>query len=229
MISNFSSESKEDMKVGLLDQKVSPGPFRQSSYTSGRRGASMDETGASEITRLSPFSQSTDQLHHLKSWHIYSGQETGKTSQGTKDCNPLQNCESKLGLLPRQSHLKGSVESRHLTVQALDQDHSTNKLSSSLFSMDDPLPCHAPHLSRGKFPNVPLEFLHSLPTSSPETDDVFKDSSTSGSEMASHIPSAYRQSKNSTPDKKTPEPALTGSTLQASTEREQFNKDNSTR
>ncbi|XP_066469018.1 protein Shroom1 [Tiliqua scincoides] len=227
----FSSASKENMEVGPSDQKDSLGPAKQSSHTAGRRGTSMDETGTSEIIRLSPLSQSTDQLHHLKSWHICSGLETGKNSQGRKHCNILQNCESELGHLSTQSHPEGIAEPRelHLTVQALSQPHSTQKLSSTLFSVDNPLPCCAPPLSMGKYPNVPLELFHSSPASSPETDnDVFKDSFTSGSEMASHLPSIYRQNKSSTPDRITPELALTGSTLQASTEKEQIKEEHNT-
>ncbi|KAJ6667946.1 hypothetical protein lerEdw1_016267 [Lerista edwardsae] len=221
---HVSSPSKGEMESAPSDQKDFLGPAKQSTHTAGRRTTSVDETGTSEIVRLSPMSQSTDHLHQLKSWHIYSGLEIGNNSQGTKHCNVLQSCESELGHLPRQSYTESVVEPRELnsTVQALNQPHSANKRGSSLFSV------HVPPLSMGRFPNVPLEFHHSSPASSPETDnDVFKDTFSSGSEMASHLPSVYRQSKNSAPDTKTPEPTFTATTLQASTERKQIREDHS--
>ncbi|XP_060096491.1 protein Shroom1 [Heteronotia binoei] len=201
---------------------------KQNTYTAGRRGKSMEETGSSEIVRLSPLSQSTDQLHHLKNQQISSGQKLDKNSQKPNHQNTvLQNCETTSGPLPRPSHPEGvgGLKGLNSMVQALEQSPSTNKHSNTLMSLGNPSLSHVPSLyvSRSQSQNVSVEPLHS-PT---ETDnDVFKDSFSNGSEKASSLPFPYKQNKNSILDRTPPESALTVSALQTSIEGKQVKEYN---
>ncbi|XP_077183034.1 protein Shroom1 [Paroedura picta] len=226
--SSFSASSKEELEADPSDC------FRttqQNSYTAGRRGKSMEETGTSEIVRLLPLSQSTDQLYHLKNWQISSGQKPDKDRKRSNNQNNiLQNYEPTSGSLPRPSHPEGvaGLKGLNVMVQALEQSPNTNKHCNTFINLGNPTLCPVPTLSGGgsQSQSVPLEPLHSSPAPFPaETDnDVFKDSFPDGSENASSLPFSYKQNKNSILDRTLLEPALTTSVLQASIEGKQ-NKD----
>ncbi|XP_053159510.1 protein Shroom1 [Hemicordylus capensis] len=224
-----SSPQKEEQEMGPSDKKPqdSFATVKPSTYTAGRRGKSMEETGISEVVRLSPLSQSTDQLHHLKSWHISSGLETCKNSQGTNHQNILQNCESASGHLSRQLCTEG-VAGLNATVQALEQPRGIPKLKSTFVNRSSLSLCHGVPLSTDRLqpPVIPLESLHASPASPAETDnDVFQGSFASGSETVSNLPAFYRQRESSIPDRKTPEPALAAPLLRISTEEKQIREE----
>nr|XP_056717018.1 protein Shroom1 [Euleptes europaea] len=211
-----------------------PRTTQQNTYTAGRRGKSMEETESSEMVRLSPLSQSTDQLHHQKNLQPPSGHKPDKNSQRPNHQNSvLQNCEPTSGPLPRPSYSEGVavLKGSNSTVQALEQPPSTNNHSNTFICLGSPSFCYIPPLSVGgsQTQSVPLEPLRSSPAPSPaEMDnDVFQDSFPRGSEKTSIISFPYRQSKNSIPDGTPPEPALTLPALQASMEGKQIEEYNS--
>ncbi|XP_015284568.1 PREDICTED: protein Shroom1 [Gekko japonicus] len=226
-----SAPSEEELEA---DQSDCFWTTKQNTYKAGRRGKSMEETGSSEMVRLSPLSQSTDQLHHLKNQQISSGRKPDKNTQRPNNQNSiLQNCEPTSGPLPRPSHSEGVAGPKGLNsmVQVLQQSPSTNKHSNNTFvSLGNPSLCSVPSLSvgRSQSQSIPLEPLHSSPAPSPaETDnDVFKDSFSSGSEKPSSLPFPYKQNKNSVLDRTPSEPALTVSALQASIEGKQIKEYN---
>ncbi|XP_054832918.1 protein Shroom1 isoform X2 [Eublepharis macularius] len=225
-----SAPSAEELEANPSD---SFGTAKQNTQMAGRRGKSMEETGSAEMVRLSPLSQSTDQLHYLKSWHTSSGLKPDENSQRPNHQNSiLQNCEPTSGLLPRQLHPEGvaGLKGSNPTVHALGQPPGTTKHKSTFISLGNPSMCRIPALSVGRLQSqsVPLEPLHPSSAPSPvETDnDVFKESFTSGSEKASTLPFPCRQSKNSVTDRTVPEPALTVSVLQTSMEGKQIKEYN---
>ncbi|XP_061473016.1 protein Shroom1 isoform X2 [Rhineura floridana] len=215
--------SKEELEADPSDKTDALGAAtKQSPSTAERRGKSMEETGTSKMIKLSPLSQSMDQLHRLKHWHISSGLETGKNHQAESHPDTLQHCEPASGHLLRQPHAEGVAGVRGLnpTVQELEQPHSTDQLISTFRSLGNPTVSLVPPPSVGKLPspNVPLESLPSLPAPSPADMDneVFKDSFASSSETASDLATPCGQSRGTIPDRKTPELALPASALQTS-------------
>ncbi|XP_062976758.1 protein Shroom1 [Elgaria multicarinata webbii] len=185
-------------------------------YVAGRQGKSMEETGTSEMVQLSPLTQSTDQLHHLKGWLVFPGLENSKNHP-----NVSQNCESALRHLPRQPHatgVAGGLRGLNLTAHELEQPHTANSQSmSTSIGLGNPYLGHGPLHPMGWWPStsVPLESLHSSLASSPaEADnDAFSNSYFSGSELAPNLPSFHGHSQRSSPDQKPPAaPALPVST-----------------
>ncbi|KAH0629751.1 hypothetical protein JD844_012092 [Phrynosoma platyrhinos] len=213
---------KEKLEV---DPQDALGFAKQGTYVIGRRGKSMEEKGSPERVILSPLSQSTDQLHHLKGWHVSPGLETSQSSQGENHQNVLQNCESASTSLPRQSPAEDATALRELNsaFHVLEAPRSTknNKLTRIFISLGNPSLGHAPLLpegSRSSSSNIPVEPVYPSPVFSPSEMDseVFKNSLASGSETASDLPSFHGRSQSSTGDRKTPEPACAASGLQSS-------------
>lgn len=193
----------------------------------------MEETGSSEIVQLTPLSQSMDQLYHLKKWQVFSGHKPDKNSPRPNNQNSvLQNGEPTSGPLPRalDPESVAGLKGLNSMVQAVQPSPSTNKRSDTFISLGNSSLCLIPSLSvsRSQSQSAHLETLHSSPAPSPaETDnDVFENSFSSGSEKAASLPSPYKRNKNSIPDRTSPEPALTVSDLQASTEGKQIKEYN---
>ncbi|XP_032995935.1 protein Shroom1 [Lacerta agilis] len=197
-----NSPSKEKLEADLSDKTDALVVAKQSA---GRRGESMGEPGTSEMARLSPLSQSTDQLHHLKRWHISSGLQTGKDWQGEKHANTLAHCEPASSGL-RQPHVEGVGGQRgsNSTVHELKQPPTTNKVSHTFPGVSS-----VPLLSVGRLPspNVPLEPLPSSPAPAEMDDEVFKESFGSGSDAASDLPPLQRESRSFIPSGRAPQPA----------------------
>ncbi|XP_042306964.1 protein Shroom1 isoform X2 [Sceloporus undulatus] len=218
---SFSPLLKENLEV---DKQDALGSAKQGAYVAGRRGKSMEETESPERVILSPLSQSTDQLHHLKGWHGSSGLETNQSSQGANHQNVLQqNCEPGSRCLPRQSPAEDATSLRELNsaFHVLEAPHNTksNKLTRIFISLGNPSLGHAPLLPEGSriaSSNIPVEPVYPSPVFSPgEIDsEVFKNSFASGSETASDLPSFHGQSQCSAGDRKAPEPASAASALQ---------------
>ncbi|XP_060621192.2 protein Shroom1 [Anolis sagrei] len=217
-----------------VDQHDILGITKQGSHVPGRREKSMEETGSPERVRLSPLSQSTDQLHHLKDWLLSSGMEARQSNQGTNHQHILQNCESAPRYLPRQSSTEDATSLKELNPVfcALETPHSTknNKFPRTFISPGNPPIGHKPLLPMGSsfpFSSIPVAEDCPSPISSPgdADNDSFKNPFASGSETASDLSSLHGQSQRFTGDRMEPEPVSTGFALQSSTEGNQIKEE----
>ncbi|KAM7162800.1 protein Shroom1 isoform 3-T7 [Macrochelys suwanniensis] len=224
IISSFPSKNEVD----LAEEKDCVRDEKQRVCTARGRGKSMEEIGISETVRLSLLSQSTDQLHHMKSLHILpvSGLERGKNSSAANHQSDLHSPKSVSGNLPRQTNTEDIVGLKRsdTTVQTLERPPSTTKPYGISLSTENTH--HGGRSSLGTLQSPLLQSespLHSpLALSSVEEDNVFfNDSVTSGLEITSKPCCLYGQSDTLVSRTDMPESLLTVLSLQVASEGKQ--------
>ncbi|XP_030429444.1 protein Shroom1 isoform X2 [Gopherus evgoodei] len=197
IIPSFPSKNEVD----LAEEKDCVRDEKQRVCTARGRGKSMEEIGISETVRLSLLSQSTDQLHHVKSLHILPvpGLERGKNSSAANHQSELHSTKSVSGNLPRQTNTEDTVglERSDTMFQTLERLPSTTKPYGISLSTENLPPWCVSSLGTLQTPLLHSESpLHSpLALSSVEEDNVFfNDSVTNGLEITSKPSCLYDQS-----------------------------------
>ncbi|XP_005302891.2 protein Shroom1 isoform X1 [Chrysemys picta bellii] len=203
-------------EVELAEEKDCVRDEKQRVCTARGRGKSMEEIGISETVRLSLLSQSTDQLHHMKSLHILPvpGLERGKNSSAANHQSDLHSTKSVSGNLPIQTNTEDIVGLKRsdTTVQKLERLPSTTKPYGISLSTENLPPWCVSSLGTLQSPLLHSESpLHSpLPLSSVEEDNVFfNDSVTNGLEITSKPSCLYGQSDTLVSRTDMPESLLT--------------------
>ncbi|XP_050818489.1 protein Shroom1 isoform X1 [Gopherus flavomarginatus] len=196
IIPSFPSKNEVD----LAEEKDCVRDEKQRVCTARGRGKSMEEIGISETVRLSLLSQSTDQLHHVKSLHILPvpGLERGKNSSAANHQSDLHSTKSVSGNLPRQTNTEDTVglERSDTMFQTLERLPSTTKPYGISLSTENLPPWCVSSLGTLQSPLLHSESpLHSpLALSSVEEDNVFfNDSVTNGLEITSKPSCLYDQ------------------------------------
>ncbi|XP_053893271.1 protein Shroom1 isoform X2 [Malaclemys terrapin pileata] len=187
-------------EVELAEEKDCVRDEKQRVCTARGRGKSMEEIGISETVRLSLLSQSTDQLHHMKSLYILPvpGLERGKNSSAANHQSDLHSTKSVSGNLPIQTNTEDIVGLKRsdTIVQKLERLPSTTKPYGISLSTENLPPWCVSSLGTLQSPLLHSESpLHSpLPLSSVEEDNVFfNDSVTNGLEITSKPSCLYGQ------------------------------------
>ncbi|CAM2118189.1 unnamed protein product [Caretta caretta] len=223
-IPSFPSKNEVD----LLEEKDCIRDEKQRVCTARGRGKSMEEIGISETVRLSLLSQSTDQLHHMKSLHILPvpGLERGKNSSAANHQSDLHSTKSVSGNLPRQTNTEdvAGLKRSDTMVQTLGRLPSTTKPYGISLSIENLSPWCVSSLGTLQSPLLHSESpLHSpLALSSVEEDNVFfNDSVTNGLEITSKPSCLYGQSDTLVSRTDMPESLLTVLSLQVALEGKQ--------
>ncbi|XP_067422335.1 protein Shroom1 isoform X2 [Emydura macquarii macquarii] len=223
-IPSFSSKNE----VELAEEKDCVRDEKQRICTARGRGKSMEEIGISETVRLTLLSQSTDQLHHMKSLHILPvpGLELDKNSSAANHQSDLHSPKSVSGNLPRQTNTEDIVglKGSDTRIQTLERLPSTTKPYGISLSTENLSPLCESSLGMLQSPLFHLgsPFHSPLALSSVEEDNVFfNDSATNGLETTSKPSCLYGQGDTLVSRTDMPESLLTALSSQVASEGKQ--------